>query len=70
MADLYLVLNARTSAWSRGILRIKLVVALGNPCETVVLEDAKDSNDIDYWRDIAGIHHVPKRPLSELLVEL
>ena len=49
---------------------ILLVVALGKPCETVVLEDAKNPNDIDYWRDIAGIHHVPKRPLSELLVEL
>ena len=49
---------------------ILLVVALGRPCETVVLEDAKDPTDIDYWRDIANIHHVPKRPLSELLVEL
>ncbi len=49
---------------------ILLVVALGKPCETVVLEDAKNSDDIDYWRDIAGIHHVPKRPLAELLVEL
>ena len=49
---------------------ILLVIALGQPSETVVLEDAKDANDIDYWRDIADIHHVPKRPLSELLVEI
>ena len=53
-----------------GRFDILLVVALGKPCETVVLEDAKDPEDIDYWRDIAGIHHVPKRQLSELLVEL
>ncbi len=49
---------------------ILLVVALGTPSETVVLEDAKDSKNLDYWRDTADIHHVPKRPLSELLVEL
>ncbi len=49
---------------------ILLVIALGKPSETVVLEDAKNSKDIDYWRDIADIHHVPKRPVSELLVEL
>ena len=49
---------------------ILLVVALGKPSETVVLEDAKNSKDLDYWRDIADIHHVPKRPLSDLLVEL
>ena len=49
---------------------ILLVIALGKPSETVVLEDAKNPQDIDYWRDIADIHHVPKRPLSELLVEL
>lgn len=49
---------------------ILLVIALGKPSETVVLEDAKDSKDTDYWRDEADIHHVPKRPLSELLLEL
>lgn len=49
---------------------ILLVIALGKPSETVVLEDAKDANDLDYWRDKDDVHHVPKRPLSELLVEL
>ena len=48
---------------------IVLVVALGYPKETVVLEDSKDAKDIDYWRDAEGVHHVPKRPLEELLVE-
>ena len=49
---------------------ILLVVALGRPKETVVLEDAKDPQDINYWRDAEDVHHVPKRPLSELLLQI
>lgn len=49
-------------------LRILMVVALGVPQETVVLEEARSPDDIAYWRDAAGVHHVPKRPLEELLV--
>jgi len=48
---------------------ILLVVALGARKETVVLEEVK-SNDIKYWRDEKGAHHVPKRPLSEIILEL
>ena len=48
---------------------IALAIALGRPAETVVLEDAKDPTAIDYWRDADGVHHVPKRPLEELLLE-
>ena len=48
---------------------IVLAVALGKPGETVVLEDAKSATDVVYWRDATGVHHVPKRPLGELLVE-
>lgn len=47
---------------------ILLVIALGEPAEEVVLEDA--SGDIKYWRDKAGVHHVPKRPLEELVLRL
>ena len=43
------------------------VVALGYPAESVVLEDAVDGN-IVYSRDASGVHHVPKRPLSEVLL--
>jgi nitroreductase len=50
-------------------LHIKLVVALGKPAETVVLEDLKPGGNIRYWRDEKGIHHVPKRKLEELIVE-
>lgn len=49
--------------------KIIQVVALGKPKETVVLEEAKDGN-IKYYRDENGVHHVPKRPLDELIVDL
>ena len=49
---------------------VALVIALGKPKETVVLEDAKSPTDVVYWRDEQGVHHVPKRPLEELLVKL
>jgi nitroreductase len=48
---------------------IVMVIAVGKPLDTVVLEDAKSRNEIAYWRDAKGVHHVPKRPLAELLVE-
>jgi nitroreductase len=49
-------------------LNIRLVVALGKPAETVVLENLKPEEDTRYWRDEKGIHHVPKRTLEELIV--
>ena len=49
-------------------LDILYVLAIGRPKEQVVLEDAKNENDIEYWRDDRGVHHVPKRPLKEILV--
>jgi len=50
-------------------LSIELVVALGTPGETVVLETAASPEQVEYWRDAQDVHHVPKRPLEELLVE-
>ena len=47
---------------------ILLVLALGKPSETVVIETAGPSGDIKYWRDSQGIHHVPKRTLDEIIV--
>jgi len=52
-----------------GHLKIRLVVALGKPAETVVLEDVEPGGDIRYWRDEKDIHHVPKRKLEELIVK-
>ena len=51
-------------------LEISLVIALGRPRETVILEECQSDSDIKYWRDDDGIHHVPKRPLTSCLVEL
>jgi len=48
---------------------ILLVLALGVPKETVVLETASSPESLDYWRDEADVHHVPKRPLGDLLVD-
>lgn len=47
---------------------ILLVLALGMPNEKVVLEVAGE-NGIRYYRDDQGVHHVPKRPLEEVLIK-
>lgn len=51
-------------------LEILLVVALGTPAETVILHDGAPPDERPYWRDEAGAHHVPKRGLAEVLLEL
>jgi len=48
---------------------IVLMLALGKPKETVVIEAVPPSGDIRYWRDAQGVHHVPKRSLEYLIVE-
>ncbi len=48
---------------------ILLVIALGVPGETVQLEDLPPDGKTTYWRDENSIHHVPKRPLDELIIE-
>ncbi len=49
---------------------ILLVIALGKPAEKVVIENLEAVEDIKYWRDERGIHHVPKRDLSSLILEI
>jgi len=47
---------------------ILLVLALGRPRETVVLEPLGPEGSIRYWRDEKDVHHVPKRSLSDLFL--
>ncbi|HIJ55007.1 MAG TPA: nitroreductase family protein [Deltaproteobacteria bacterium] len=47
-----------------------LVIALGKPVEKVVIEDVPESGSIKYYRTEDGIHHVPKRSLQDILIEI
>jgi nitroreductase len=50
-------------------LDILLVLALGKPKEEVRLEYIEAGGDTTYWRDADGVHHVPKRPLEEIILK-
>lgn len=45
----------------------RLMIAFGYPAETAVLCAPKDGN-VTYFRDDAGVHFVPKRPLDEVVI--
>jgi nitroreductase len=47
---------------------ILLVLALGKPKEKVVIETVGPDGNTRYWRDSEGVHHVPKRPLEEIII--
>ena len=48
---------------------ILLILALGKPVEKVIIDEIKD-NDVKYWRDPENNHHVPKRPLNDLIIKI
>lgn len=45
-----------------------LVLALGKPLEDVRIVDVPKGGATEYWRDEAGVHYVPKRTLSDVLL--
>jgi len=47
---------------------ILLVLVLGKPREKVVIETVGPNGQTKYWRDIEGVHHVPKRPLDDIII--
>ncbi len=49
---------------------ILLVIALGKPAEIVIMDPLEEGMDIQYWRDEKARHHVPKRDLEEMILEL
>jgi nitroreductase len=49
-------------------LQILLVLAIGKPREKIVIESVGPDGSIRYRRDAEGVHHVPKRPLKEVIV--
>ena len=49
-------------------LEILLVIALGKPKETAVIDDMQPGDGIEYWRDEQGVHHVPKRRLGDIIL--
>jgi len=49
-------------------LEVVLLLALGKPTEQVVVEETSAEHGIRYYRDAEDVHHVPKRPLSELII--
>ncbi len=47
---------------------IQLVIALGKPDEKVKIVDVKNDGSTKYYRDENDVHYVPKRALSNLII--
>jgi len=45
-----------------------LVIALGTPAEKIVCTDWHEGESTDYYRDAEGTHFVPKKSVSDLLL--
>lgn len=51
-------------------MEIGLILAFGQCNEICTLEPMPADGSFDYWRDAAQGHHVPKRALGDILVQL
>jgi nitroreductase len=49
---------------------ILLVLALGKPKEEVQIDSIGPDGSIKYWRDGNQVHHVPKRAIEEIVLDL
>jgi nitroreductase len=49
-------------------MQIALILALGTAKEERRLAPMPANGDFAYWRDAQGVHHVPKRAVSELVL--
>ena len=49
-------------------LGLKLLVSVGVPAESVVLEEASAGDSLAYYRTPDGVHHVPKFKLGDILI--
>jgi len=47
---------------------ILLIVALGKPKDTVVVDPLPADGNAAYWTDSSGVHHVPKRCLQDIII--
>ena len=48
--------------------RIELLMSVGKPGETVVIEELTPASQLPYWRTPDQVHHVPKRKLEDVLI--
>ena len=46
-----------------------MVIALGTPAETIVIDQMSGNDHVRYFRDAHGIHHVPKRLPEDVIVK-
>lgn len=49
---------------------IELVIALGHPKENIIVEEIDKNGNIKYYRDKEMNHHVPKRRLQDIILNI